>query len=137
MGSPTVQFPGPSPPEETNQPLCLLVYFGRTREDFGQEKELGKVKVGEWGWMERRGQDGAEVCGGGGAGGGRGAMRAEPRWRSQSGFCYPSTQSSSCLSDCYRNPGSSRSKSQTNTGEAIAHQLPAVAVAHHEVKAAA
>lgn len=29
--------------------LCVLVYFGRTREDFGQEKEPGKVKVGEWG----------------------------------------------------------------------------------------
>lgn len=40
MGSP-VQFPRPSPPEETNQTLCVLVYFGRAHEDLGQ-------KVGEW-----------------------------------------------------------------------------------------
>lgn len=58
MGGP-VQLPRPSPPEETNQTLCVPVYFGRTCEDFGQEKELGKLKVGEWGTDgEQRGDGG-------------------------------------------------------------------------------
>lgn len=105
MGSP-VQFPRPSPPEETNQTLCVLVYFGRAHEDLGQ-------KVGEWSTDGEERPGCAEVCGGGGV---CAAVRAGPRWRSQSDSCCPHTQSSSCLWDCYRNPGSSRSKSQTNNG---------------------
>lgn len=62
--------------------------------------------------MGRRGQDGAE--------GGMGECCCEGRAQMEIQRVAPAVlaQSSSCLSDCYRNPGSSRSKSQTNTGEA-------------------